>query len=62
VDPSNIDRDFSWKFPEKSWKSTDISRNFPKKNEKAAETWRKTVEFFSLALLIRKTVKIANKY
>ena len=30
VDPSNIGRNFSGKFPEKSWKISDISRNFPK--------------------------------
>jgi hypothetical protein len=46
VDPSNIGRNFSGKFPEKSWKLPDISRNFPKKNKKAAEIWRKNCRIF----------------
>jgi hypothetical protein len=51
VDPSNIGRVFTGKFPEKSWKLPDISRNFPKKNEKAAEIWRKNCRIFFLGIM-----------
>ena len=58
MDPSNIGRDFSGKFPEKTWKFPDISRNSLEKKTKKLPKFREKTEGFFFSGLKQKDARI----